>query len=316
MWPDFNEDSILMQKKLVKPLAIIIFILIGSVLVVRSLTRSETVADYAKNHPDEQVKVEIEAIPTPGPDVEAVSNDTKEDIDSNIGGDSADKNGGETANNSGENDSTGEDINDGKDAVENMEAFYHVDVPMEIREKMSGKSYASNIDESLVNYDCLQYVVLKYKDFNDETQIGEMICNKEIADDIVEIFEELYNADYQIERIRLIDEYDADDDLSMEANNTSCFNYRVVDHTTKLSQHAYGRAIDLNPFYNPYVQFRDGAEYVCPSMSVEYADRSSEFSYKIDENDLAYKLFKEHGFTWGGAWNSCKDYQHFEKRAK
>lgn len=72
---------------------------------------------------------------------------------------------------------------------------------------------------------------------------------------MAEIFHELYLAEYPIERIRLIDEYDGDDTVSMEDNNTSCFNYRVVDGTSSLSKHAYGMAIDINPLYNPYVTY-------------------------------------------------------------
>ena len=99
-------------------------------------------------------------------------------------------------------------------------------------------------------------------------------------------------------------------------NNTSCFNYRIVDGTDHLSKHALGCAIDINPFYNPYVVFGKGENnetYISPAGSEIYADRSQDFPYKIDENDLCYRLFKEHGFTWGGSWNSCKDYQHFQK---
>ncbi len=101
----------------------------------------------------------------------------------------------------------------------------------------------------------------------------------------------------------------------MEDNNTSCFNYRVVDGTTNLSKHALGCAIDINPVYNPYVGFNKGGSgetYISPKGSEVYADRSQNFPYKIDENDLCYKLFIKHGFTWGGNWNSCKDYQHFQ----
>lgn len=157
---------------------------------------------------------------------------------------------------------------------------------------------------------------LLYHDFNGEEQTGELICNKAVAQDMVEIFYELYQNDYQIERIRLIDEYNGDDTASMADNNTSCFNYRVVDGTTSLSKHAYGLAIDINPFYNPYVVYNKGGTgntYISPAGSEIYADRSQDFAYKIDENDLCYRLFIEHGFTWGGNWNSSKDYQHFQK---
>jgi len=197
----------------------------------------------------------------------------------------------------------------------NEEDFYIEPISDELKEIMIGKSYADDIDESKINFNNLRHLVIRYNDFNGNTARGELVCNELIAEDLLDIFKKLYEAGYELEEVALIDKYDADDDKSMEANNTSCFNYRLVDRTTKLSYHAYGLAIDINPLYNPYVEYKsDGNDYICPTQSVPYAYRDKEFPYKIDENDLAYKLFKEHGFTWGGDWNSCKDYQHFEKR--
>ena len=174
----------------------------------------------------------------------------------------------------------------------------------------------SDNEKLAVSYDDLRYLSVLYYDFQGEVQTGELICNKGIAQDLAEIFHELYLNEYQIEKIRLIDDYKGDDTASMADNNTSCFNYRVVDGTDSLSKHALGCAIDINPFYNPYVVFNKGGSgetYISPAGSEIYADRSQDFPYKIDENDLCYKLFKQHGFTWGGNWNSCKDYQHFQK---
>lgn len=174
----------------------------------------------------------------------------------------------------------------------------------------------ADTDKPAVSYEDLCYMNVRYYDFEGEIQTGELICNKGIAQDLVEIFYELYLNEYQIEKIRLIDEYGGDDTASMEDNNTSCFNYRVVDGTTSLSKHALGCAIDINPFYNPYVVYNkngSGETYISPKGSERYADRSQNFPYKIDENDLCYKLFTEHGFIWGGNWNSSKDYQHFQK---
>ena len=146
---------------------------------------------------------------------------------------------------------------------------------------------------------------------------GELICNAAITQDYMEIFYELYLNEYQIEKMLLIDSYDGDDLASMEDNNTSCFNYRVVEGTESLSKHALGLAIDINPFYNPYVTYPSKNEIkVSPEAAEEYADRDNHFPYKINENDLCYKLFIDHGFTWGGNWNSSKDYQHFQKTIK
>ncbi len=167
-----------------------------------------------------------------------------------------------------------------------------------------------------VSYDDLRYMNVLYHNFDGEVATGELICNKKIAQDLAEIFYELYINEYRIEKISLIDEYNGDDTASMEDNNTSCFNYRLVDGSSNLSKHALGLAIDINPFYNPYVVFNkdgSGRTYISPEGSEIYADRSRDFPYKIDENDLCYKLFTAHGFIWGGNWNSMKDYQHFQK---
>lgn len=222
------------------------------------------------------------------------------------------------------------------DLVLYKENFFYHSLTDSIKERITGISYPATesavatlsvdavnvINDSqtpAISYDALCYMNILYYDFNGEIKTGELICNKKIANDLVEIFYELYLNEYPIEKICLIDEYNGDDTASMLDNNTSCFNYRVVDGTSNLSKHAIGCAIDINPFYNPYIVFNKdntGETYISPKGSEIYADRSQSFPYKIDENDLCYKLFKEHGFVWGGDWNSCKDYQHFQKVVK
>ncbi|MCD7886433.1 MAG: M15 family metallopeptidase [Clostridiales bacterium] len=155
----------------------------------------------------------------------------------------------------------------------------------------------------------LRYVRVLHTGFDGETHIGELVVNRAIAEDIVEIFQSLYEASYPIEKMLLVDEYGGDDELSMEDNNTSCFNFRAVSGTEHLSQHAYGLAIDVNPLYNPYIT-ASGYE---PYNAGDYIDRTLDTPYKIDESDLCYQLFTQHGFTWGGSWSSVKDYQHFQK---
>ena len=196
------------------------------------------------------------------------------------------------------------------------EGFFYEPISAEVESRIRGISYPEDDTDVEVPLSDLSYVGVLYNDFDGNVAEGELICNNSIAPDLVEIFEELYRNGYQFERIELIDEYGGDDTLSMENNNTSCFNYRIVDGTDRLSKHAYGLAIDINPYYNPYVVFNkdgSGETYISPKGSEVYADRSKDFPYKIDENDLCYKLFIEHGFTWGGNWNSSKDYQHFQK---
>ena len=194
-------------------------------------------------------------------------------------------------------------------------SFYYEPLSENLKHYITGVSYPSN-GESLENisFDDLYYVHVLHYDFEGNPAEGELICNRLIAQDIVEIFYELYHNEYFIEKILLIDNYDADDTKSMEDNNTSCFNYRFVENSTNLSKHALGLAIDINPLYNPYITYaKDGTQKVSPASSLPYADRSIDFPYKIDKSDLCYQLFTQHGFTWGGNWNSCKDYQHFQK---
>lgn len=160
----------------------------------------------------------------------------------------------------------------------------------------------------------LRYLRVLHYTINGNIQLGELVCNKRIAADLVDIFRELFNAKYPIERMVLIDNYGAQDEPSMAANNTSCFNFRFVSGTRKLSNHSRGLSIDINPLYNPYVKTRaNGSVHVEPKAGKKFTDRTKKFAYKIDRNDLCYKLFIKHGFTWGGAWKRVKDYQHFEK---
>lgn len=197
------------------------------------------------------------------------------------------------------------------------DAFYYEPLSDNLRRYITGISYPVQTEDTSapeITLDELRYVHILHYDFDGNPAEGELICNEAIAQDIVEIFYELYRSEYQLERVLLIDEYNGDDTSSMEDNNTSCFNYRLVEGTSSLSKHALGLAIDVNPFYNPYVTYSgDGSENISPEAAAVYADRSAAFPYKIDEDDLCYKLFTQHGFIWGGNWNSSKDYQHFQK---
>lgn len=337
--------------KLSKPFFLLVLLIMICTFLARSLNSSETLDEYAKKNPEIAYGTTSNDEDTPEAATQELAvqeanahetNDTNESMDAY------------NTNKSQETDS--EPItpaNTTQDMVQNKQeeqpemelsterityqpGFYYEPLNDSIKKRITGISYPAKVAASAdnvvtainimaeneipaVSYDELRFVSVLYFDFEGDEQEGELICNEKIAQDIVEIFYELYQNEYQIEQIRLIDEYNGDDTLSMLDNNTSCFNYRVVDGTDSLSKHAYGLAIDINPFYNPYIVFgrnEDGSDYISPAGSEVYADRSKNFAYKIDENDLCYRLFKEHGFTWGGNWNSCKDYQHFQKTFK
>lgn len=178
-------------------------------------------------------------------------------------------------------------------------------VPPAIQLRMSGNSCPEGSD---VNFEDLRYLVVTYTNFKGHRAFGEIVCNKAIAEDLLYIFSELYEAGYPIRKIRLVDSYGGDDDISMADDNSSCFNYRRAVGQKRLSAHALGLAVDINPFENPYVK----GTVVKPEAASSYKDRTLE--HAIDHNDLCYKLFKSRGFVWGGDWKSAKDYQHFEKK--
>lgn len=190
--------------------------------------------------------------------------------------------------------------------------FTSEEIPDSIFSVMTGRSYPRNCS---IKRSSLRYLKVLHKNAKGQTIIGELVAGKAIALDLLDIFKALYNASYPIERMRLIDIYDASDEQSMKCNNSSCFNYRTIGNSGKISAHGLGMAVDINPLYNPYwKKDKNGKDIVSPPEGKPYLNRKASFRYKISAGDLCCRLFKAHGFVWGGDWRSCKDYQHFEKK--
>ena len=188
--------------------------------------------------------------------------------------------------------------------------FVSQPIPNSVWERMQGKTYKDN---PYIHRSDLRYIRALHWDYDEQIHVGEMVCNKLIADRLVYILRTLYENHYPIERMVLPDVYDADDETQMRDNNSSCFCYRTIAGSRKLSKHARGLAVDINTLYNPYVRIRaNGTRYVQPATATKYCDRSQDFPYKIVHGDLCYRLFIEQGFIWGGNWRAYKDYQHFE----
>ena len=185
-----------------------------------------------------------------------------------------------------------------------------------IYQRINGKSYQKNNDIKLSD---LRYLKMLHVNFNGDYQVGEMIVNKSISDEVLGIFKSLFQDGYQIYSMYLIDNFweknaGTADWNSIEANNTSCFCYRAATGGSKLSKHALGRAIDINPQQNPYVTYKDGKASCAHSNAADYvSNRSSKKAHVITTSDKAYKAFTKKGWTWGGSWSSPKDYQHFQK---
>jgi len=191
------------------------------------------------------------------------------------------------------------------------QTFTSTAIPDSVFVRMQGKSFPEGCTVARSE---LRYLRLSHWTNANQERVGEMVCNRAIAQDLIDIFRQLYEAHYIIESIHLIDDFGADDEQSMRANNTSCFCFRRVAGSQKLSRHSLGMAVDINPLYNPCVRLKSaGQRTVQPSTATPYADRRGKFPQKITKSDLVYRLFTAHGFRWGGAWRSVKDYQHFEK---
>ncbi|MFA9463676.1 MAG: M15 family metallopeptidase [Velocimicrobium sp.] len=197
--------------------------------------------------------------------------------------------------------------------IKGQKVFEVLDISNSIFLRIKDKSYKENCDIPLEE---LKYLKVSYYGFDGKPHVGEIIVNKAIAEDTIHIFQDLYDVKYPIEKIKLVDEYDADDNASMEDNNTSAFNFRYIEGTNTESNHARGFAIDINPLYNPYVRVVNGTETVLPVTAKVYADRTRECAYFIKKDDICEQIFEKYGFTWGGEWTTKKDYQHFEKQVK
>jgi len=193
-----------------------------------------------------------------------------------------------------------------------MNFFFRAEpIPDHVFQRMQGKSYPKDCPIPRKN---LRYLRLMHVREDGKAWTGEMVCNKSIAKDLVDIFRELYQQSYPIERMLLIDDFNANDEQAMSNNNSSCFCYRTIANKKKLSKHAQGLAVDINTLYNPYyIDRSNGTRFIQPATGAPYCDRSKSFPYKINKGDLCYRLFISHGFRWGGEWHSCKDFQHFEK---
>ncbi|TCL45304.1 M15 family metallopeptidase [Harryflintia acetispora] len=186
--------------------------------------------------------------------------------------------------------------------------FQSEPIPQAVRQKMIGVSWVEN---EHVGLDDLSLCTLTYHGFDGDTHTGQMVVNAAVADDVTAIFKELYEAEYPIEKICLIDDYGASDEASMADNNSSAFCYRVIDGTQYISNHALGLAVDINPLQNPYVR----GDNVQPEAGRDYLDRDNVRPGMIVPGDACYNAFLSRGWTWGGEWTSPSptDYQHFEK---
>ncbi len=178
---------------------------------------------------------------------------------------------------------------------------------------IEGKSWRKGCPVSLKD---LRYIRVKHHNFYRSEKMGEIIVHKDVAKELVTIFRELYNMKYPIRQMRLVSDFRGSDWQSIEADNTSAFNCRNVSTgKKKWSKHAYGKAIDINPIENPFVNRKGRISHV---ESYKYKKRKHKNRRFVDKamllkRDKAVKIFEKHGWQWGGDFSPYKDYQHFAK---
>jgi hypothetical protein len=170
--------------------------------------------------------------------------------------------------------------------------------------RMTGVSWRSGCPVPLAD---LRAVRVTHLGFDGRAHTGTLIVHRAVAGDVVDVMRRLYAARFPIRRMVPVDAYGGDDYRSIEADNTSAFNCRPVAGTSRWSEHAYGRAIDLDPLENPYVS---GGSTSHPA-SRRYLDRSRRLPGTIHAGDVVVRAFAAAGWGWGGTWSGDRDYQHF-----
>ena len=158
----------------------------------------------------------------------------------------------------------------------------------------------------------LAYATVSFLGFDDEPHTGELIVHADHAVEIVAVFEMLFDAGFPMEEMRIVEPSDLVPPSDGDTNNTASFVCRPVTGGSGFSEHAYGLAIDLNPFQNPYVR----GTQVIPSLAGSFADRTWIRRGMIGPSDLAVEAFAGIGWEWGGLWTSLKDFQHFSHNGR
>ena len=174
-----------------------------------------------------------------------------------------------------------------------------------VRQTMTGVSWRSGCP---VGLDDLRLVRARYLGFDGRAHTGRIVVHRDVAGDVVSVLRRLYAARFPIRRMVPVDAYGGSDFRSIEADNTSAFNCRYVDGTTRWSEHAYGRAIDLNPIENPYVT--SGGTTSHPASRL-YLRRAPYRPGMAVEGGTVVRAFDAVGWGWGGRWSGDRDYQHF-----
>lgn len=166
-----------------------------------------------------------------------------------------------------------------------------------------------------VGLDALVVVDVHHHGVDGATHQGALVVHQDIGAHVARVFDHLYAQGFVVEQVHPIRQFAGDDDKSMAANNTSAFNCRKKVGLDAYSTHSFGRAVDVNPLWNPYVRTKNGKQKVLPPAGKAFVERTDDVGRIRYPSDVT-RIFSLFGFQWGGRWRSVKDYQHFEWRKR
>ncbi|MEM9713911.1 MAG: M15 family metallopeptidase [Actinomycetota bacterium] len=158
-----------------------------------------------------------------------------------------------------------------------------------------------------VTADELAYLTISHWGFDGGHHTGELIVNAAVAEDVVEVFGRLHEARFPIEGTSVVTLEQVDDHPTGDWNDTTGFVCRPAVGSSNWSQHAFGLAVDINPFHNPYLK----GDLVLPELASVYVDRERVLPGMIFDGDVVVRAFADIGWAWGGNWSSLKDWMHF-----
>jgi hypothetical protein len=176
-----------------------------------------------------------------------------------------------------------------------------VEVPAEVVERSTWQPACP------VGLDELRYGTVSFWGFDGLHHTGELLVHRDAADALVAVFERLHEARFPLEEMRVTRAEELDLHPTGDGNNTGAFVCRPSVGATSWSEHAYGTAIDLNPFHNPLVR----GDLVVPELASAYADRDAVRPGMIVAGDAVTSAFADIGWGWGGDWSTSKDWMHF-----
>ncbi len=179
------------------------------------------------------------------------------------------------------------------------------ELSLDLKTRMRGVTWHTDLPSP--SLEDLRLLRIPFVDFEGRQQIGQLITVGDLAKQVLTIFSALHALAFPIASMHLMHKFRGDDGASMAANNSSCFNSRRIVNSTRVSLHALGRAIDINPVQNPVI--RDGK--VRPDAGLPYRDRTQQAMGMIHKGGEVVRVFAESGWKWGGDWKNPKDYHHF-----